>query len=611
MSLLAQDQYSKEEIEEILVELDSAVAHKNDYQAARQMRIDSLTRVVRSCAPNLYVAKCKELYDALYDYDGKQTLKVLERIEKTEEYKEDANLRAWVNLNASHVYGIMGLYHKANGITDEMNPLVLSIEERLHYYNTCQRNYERISDYMSDIDVVQDEEKQMISYFDSILAIQPIGRGRHLTLANKEICLNHPEKAIWAILPDLPNTQGKERVNICMTLASAYEKLNDKQIYIYYLAITAIEDIKSGTTEYMALPYLIQAIYDEGDIDRAYKYFMCTMEDANFYPSRSLALNVSRYFPLISSSYSNHKENIEQSNNMKRNSIAVTLVLLVISIGVAFYLGWHQNNAAEERRRANRLQKALDQAAIADRIKSVFIQNMRHEIRTPLNAIMGFAQLMTNDLSDEERSLYSGYIQESNKQLLTTLDSIIDVSNMEVGTFDFHFESIDLDELCKEQLDEIKDLLLQDVKPIYQPETSGMRINSDKKRIGQVLHNLLSNACKNTPHGTITLSVSHHIPSDTIRFTVTDTGTGVPPDKVDLIFQHFEKLDHYSPGLGLGLYVSRLIARALGGDISLDTTYTTGARFVFTVPYNNQPEVEKHEEEQKEEAGLISHFQFS
>ena len=186
-----------------------------------------------------------------------------------------------------------------------------------------------------------------------------------------------------------------------------------------------------------------------------------------------------------------------------------------------------------------------------------------------------------------------------------------DIGTTSKGTFDFHFESIDLDELCKEQLDEIKDLLLQDVKPIYQPETSGMRINSDKKRIGQVLHNLLSNACKNTPHGTITLSVSHHIPSDTIRFTVTDTGTGVPPDKVDLIFQHFEKLDHYSPGLGLGLYVSRLIARALGGDISLDTTYTTGARFVFTVPYNNQPEVEKHEEEQKEEAGLISHFQFS
>ena len=257
---------------------------------------------------------------------------------------------------------------------------------------------------------------------------------------------------------------------------------------------------------------------------------------------------------------------------------------MVLAIAVAFYLGWHRNNAAEERKRADALQKALDQAAIADRVKTVFIQNMRHEIRTPLNAIMGFAQLMSNDLSDEERSLYNGYIQESNNQLLSTLDDIIDVSNMEVGTFNFQFTEIDIDKLCNEKMEETRELLSSGVEFIYQPLPAGLKLFSDYRRIGQVLHNLLSNACKNTSSGEITLSATHLRLNDSIQFVVTDTGIGIPPDKTDVIFEHFEKLDHYSPGLGLGLYVCRLIARALGGDIHLDTHYTNGARFVFTVP---------------------------
>ena len=178
---------------------------------------------------------------------------------------------------------------------------------------------------------------------------------------------------------------------------------------------------------------------------------------------------------------------------------------------------------------------------------------------------------------------------------------IIDVSNMEVGAFNFHFGDVDVDTLCKEKMEDAKEFLPAGVEYLYAPSMNGLHLQSDPKRVGQVLHNLLTNACKNTTTGSITLGVRHNAAKDSIEFVVTDTGCGIPPDKTDVIFEHFEKLDHYSPGLGLGLYVCRLIARALGGDIYLDTEYTTGARFVFTVPNHTAPQEEESQAANGEE----------
>ncbi len=592
---IAQDiNHSKKEVEEMLTQLDHVIAHKKTYQMIRQQQADSLEQVVNACHISMYVEKCQELYEALSDYDGRRALQVLQRIQKTEEYQEDQNLQAWVKLNAAKTYGIMGLYYRADHLTAGINPSELSKDEQLHYYLTCRHNYEKISEYMADISIVPDEEKHMVTYYDNIIELLPESGKKDLMIARKEVYLGHPKKALKLLAEIHTKTKGKDLNIMRMTLATANGLLNQRQNYIYYLATIAVDNLQNGNTTYEALPYLVHALYEEGEIDRAYTYLMCTMEDANTYPSRRLALDVSKYFPLINSSYRAHKAYLDSNSKMKRNSLILTLALLALALGVAFFLGWKQNQAAEERRRANQLQKALDQASIADRIKTVFIQNMRHEIRTPLNAIMGFAQLMSNDLSDEERSLYNGYIQESNDQLLSTLDDIIDVSNMEVGTFNFQFDEINIDELCQDYITHHKDIIPSGVELTYEPLESGMTLYSDKKRLGQIIHHLITNACKNTSSGKITINAAHHTGNDSVQFVVTDTGTGIPEGKSDVIFEHFEKLDHYSPGLGLGLYVSRLIARALGGDIHLDPLYTDGARFVFTIP-DHQPQEEEEE----------------
>lgn len=594
LSIFAQDNLkSKKEVEEVLMELDSVIMNKRHYQKVRQQRVDSLEQIVNSCHIEEYVEKCKELYRVLSHFDGREALKVLKRLEKTEEYQQDPNLQAWVKLNESVTYGIMGLYHSADNLTASIDPSELSREEQLHYYLTYRYNYERIAEYMAEISIIQDEEKQMVTLYDKILELVPEGYEKDIVTANKAVYLHQPEKAVKVLTKRFPKAQGMDRCRMGMALAFANEQLNNRQDYIYYLASTALCNLKFGFTTYEALPYLAHALHDEGDINRAYNYLMCTMEDANTYPSRRLALGVSKYFPLINSSYRSHKAYVSHNEQMKRNSLIIIFTMLALSLGIAFFLGWKQTKAAEERRRANQLQRALDQAEIADRVKTVFIQNMRHEIRTPLNAIMGFAQLMSNDLSEEERATYNGYIRESNDQLLSTLDDIIEVSNMETGEFNFQFEEINIDELCLAHIEDNKELLLPDVKILYKPQEEGITLCSDKKRIGQVLDNLISNACKNTSSGKITLKVAHYTDREKLQFVVTDTGTGVPPEKAEVIFEHFEKIDHYSPGLGLGLYVCRLIARALGGDIYLNTEYTEGAQFVFTVPNHIPPEEER------------------
>ena len=584
LSASAQHVLHEKKIKEALAMLDSVIANKKTYQAIRKVRADSIEQRVNTCPPEEYVEMCQKLYWELYDTDGNRALKVLGLIEKTDEYDSNINLKAWVQLNKSQIYGTMGLYHKANAITNEMDPSPLSKEARLLYYRTCFSNYQKIEEYTSHLQTDDSTYYNRIqAYADSILILHPEGFSKDITFATREMSQKNLSKALYIAMRYLGKADGANYLYLRSTLASTYELLQDSTNSIYYLAVTAAEDIKNGTTDYQALPYLVQLLQEQGDNDHAYKYLICTMEDANIYPSRSLALEIARNFPVINREYNEQQAQIARSNKMKRDSLSLIFTLLALAIGAAFYIGWRNNNNAEEKKRADALQKALDQANIADRIKNVFIQNMRHEIRTPLNAIMGFAQLMSNDLPQEERDLYNEYIMESNNQLLSTLDDIIDVSNMEVGTFNFHFEDTDIGQLCQEKMETTRDLLPQNVQYIYHPSEEGLKLHTDKRRVGQVLQNLLSNACKNTTSGSITLQAEYDS-SNGIQFIVTDTGVGVPADKAKKIFEHFEKLDHYSPGLGLGLYVCNLIVQALGGDIYLDTNYTEGARFVFTVP---------------------------
>ena len=232
-----------------------------------------------------------------------------------------------------------------------------------------------------------------------------------------------------------------------------------------------------------------------------------------------------------------------------------------------------------------KLRLAKEEAEESNRIKSAFLANMSHEIRTPLNAIVGFSSILAEDVSEEERTEYLSIISKNNDILLQLINDILDLSKIEAGTLEYVYANIDVNKMLSEieQAARMRqtnaNVAICAVTPL-----EGLLLYTDQRRVTQVLNNFISNAMKFTNAGSITFGYEE--PKDGyIRFFVTDTGTGIPPEKVADIFNHFVKLDSFKQGTGLGLAISQNIVKELKGEIGVASELGKGSTFWFTLPY--------------------------
>ena len=232
-----------------------------------------------------------------------------------------------------------------------------------------------------------------------------------------------------------------------------------------------------------------------------------------------------------------------------------------------------------------KLRLAKEEAEESNRIKSAFLANMSHEIRTPLNAIVGFSSILAEDVSEEERIEYLSIISKNNDILLQLINDILDLSKIEAGTLEYVYANIDVNKMLSE---------IEQAARMRQPNANvaicavipmpDLLLYTDQRRITQVLNNFISNAMKFTNTGSITFGYEE--PKDGyIRFFVTDTGTGIPPEKVADIFNRFVKLDSFKQGTGLGLAISQNIVKELKGEIGVLSELGKGSTFWFTLPY--------------------------
>ena len=224
----------------------------------------------------------------------------------------------------------------------------------------------------------------------------------------------------------------------------------------------------------------------------------------------------------------------------------------------------------------------------AMRAKSVFLSNMSHEIRTPLNALSGFSSLLTEEgLDDETRRQCNEVIQQNSELLLKLINDVIDLSSLEFGKLQFCIALHDAVSICRNVIDTVNKVKQTQAELTFTTELEEMPIETDDSRLQQVLINLLINATKFTPQGSIVLKLEKET-DDTVLFTVTDTGCGIPKDKQANIFQRFEKLNENAQGSGLGLSICQLIIEHIGGQIWIDSEYAEGSRFCVTHPISQK-----------------------
>ena len=245
------------------------------------------------------------------------------------------------------------------------------------------------------------------------------------------------------------------------------------------------------------------------------------------------------------------------------------------------------------------LQTSKEKAEMSDKLKSAFLANMSHEIRTPLNAIVGFSHLIAESENKEERKTFYEIVEANNERLLQLINEILDLSKIESGIIEFTSAPININSLCKEVHDAHVFRTPQGVQLIYEPSENGLVIETDKNRVFQVFSNLIGNAFKFTKAGSI--SYGYKLVGNQIVFHVTDTGTGIEPEKIGRVFERFAKLNNYAQGTGLGLSICKTIVERLGGEISVSSVVGQGTTFTFTLPYESEQSTENTKEEKRQE----------
>ncbi|MFO0795408.1 MAG: ATP-binding protein, partial [Candidatus Brocadiaceae bacterium] len=227
----------------------------------------------------------------------------------------------------------------------------------------------------------------------------------------------------------------------------------------------------------------------------------------------------------------------------------------------------------------------------ANKLKSEFLATMSHELRTPLNAIIGFAEVLRDEITgtlNTEQKEYIGDIHSSGQHLLNMINSILDLSKIEAGKLELHYEEFSVKEAINEVLNTI--VGFSDKKDIginTNIHEDILSISADKVKFKQIMFNLLSNAIKFTPeHGRVAIDVKRM--DSHIKISVIDTGIGIKQDDMDKIFEAFRQLDStYArkyEGTGLGLTLTKRLVELHGGKIWVKSEYGKGSSFTFTLP---------------------------
>lgn len=438
--LFAQAEEERLPISVLLGHLDHAIEHKQEYQARRSFQADSLRQIAISTTGQSRIDAIRQMYDVYLNFQTDSALKALNLLKNLPEFQQSTLLYNHYRMDLAQIYGLMGFYNQAFRILDSIPYLQADNDTRLHYYNTMHSIMGWRADYALKTapNQAQEMQRQAAVWHDSLLLYEPGAENRTIISTNRAYDMGQYQQCIDTLLSLLPRYDTRQRTFAYSRLAQAYGKTGNAGLQLRYLILTAINDIHSGITEYMALPELSFQLYQMGEIDRAYNYLCCALEDANTCKSNLRTIEVSTIYPIISQA---HQQRIKHEHFLQAIINVGLFIAAIILIGVIFMLIRFNNKlnairkllakANGELKTSNRqLQSANHQLLLSDRNKGNYLMSYLSRSHNYLSTIESLQRQMlklvqARQLDELTRKLKStDFVDEELEKFYADFDSV-------------------------------------------------------------------------------------------------------------------------------------------------------------------------------------------
>lgn len=391
-------------ISQLLEELDVAIAHKDQYQQQRQHIADSLLHAAQQAQGQERINLLRRVHYNYENYHADSTFLALDLIKQTPEYATDTTLQRYVFLSEARAYGIKGLYSTAFEKLNSIDPTHYNTENRLQYHNVRYAVMGWLADFAQKYS--PEQAKYLFSVMkpinDSLYALEPDALNRRIIRSNCYLLDGRYQDCIDTLLQVIEEVPADMRTFLYSGLAQAYGKLGARDEERRYLTLTAINDIKQGNTEYMALPLLAQRAFEIGQNERAYKYLICSLEDANFCKASLRTIESSQIFPIIERAM---KAEEERQSQFKTWAIFILSLLIGLMFVVLYFLHRQHvklNKTRQALAKANndlkvsnlQLKDYNSDLLMADKVKEEYIMKYLNRCRRYLGSFESYQRKM-------------------------------------------------------------------------------------------------------------------------------------------------------------------------------------------------------------------------
>ena len=321
------DALHKYSIDNLLDTLDATLSHKEAYSQIQMSRVDSLRHLSRLSTLETRYDLYWQIYESYKRFQTDSALVYLSMLSSFPSEIRTPSEEARIKICTAEIYGVSGMYMTSIAILDSISPSTLPPSLKSAYYHTRRTITGWLSDYTTNPSLKSHYEEQTSQYRDSILKYDEDDISRDIVMADKLLVAGNTEDALHLLIPDLTKAHDAMRRYIYINIGEAFRQKGETDRYTYFLALAAIDDLRSGVREYMALPTLALQLYSRGDILRSYNYLTCSMEDATLCNARLRSAETSSIFPIIDRAY---KSSVESQRSAERTMLIVMIVAIVL-----------------------------------------------------------------------------------------------------------------------------------------------------------------------------------------------------------------------------------------------------------------------------------------